>query len=81
MGTQAQPINADTYDAFVASGLKPGDRVHLGVVGNHVSDDAVLRGVIEDEDQPDIIRGVKVELQGQVIDLAWGDIIELWKLP
>ncbi|MEY4744329.1 MAG: hypothetical protein RL272_274 [Candidatus Parcubacteria bacterium] len=74
-----KPVNIDGYADFIASGLKPGDKVHLGVVGGHVSDEAVLRGVLEDPQQPINILGVKVEIGGQVIDLYWGDLVEFWK--
>lgn len=81
MQTQnVKPVNINDHRDFLASGLKPGDKVHVGIVGNHVSDDAVLRGVMEDPQRPVDIQGVKVEIGGQVIDLPWGDLVEFWKL-
>ena len=64
------------------SGIVPGDRLHIGVAGPCVTiDDAVFTGLFEDKDDPNIICGIRIEIDGRVIpDLWWGDIIELWKL-
>lgn len=72
----SRPTNVDTYEAFAASGIVPGDRLHLGIVGNHVCDDATFLGLMAGGG------GIKVEIAGRVVDdLHWGDIIELWRLP
>ena len=75
------PTNIQNSEDLIRSGLKPGDRVHIAIVGNHVRDDAIFTGAFENPDDPSIIAGIRIEIDGRVIsDLWWGDIIELWKL-
>lgn len=78
MNTQAVPYNILSYTAALAEGLSYGDRIHLRVRGNHVTEDAFLFKLHEHKG----IIIVMDSVNGRRINepLLWGDIIELWPL-
>lgn len=59
-------------------GLNPGDVCHIGIVGNHVSDEAVYIGPIEGN--PPFKKGLRFSIGNDEIDLLWGDLVECRKL-
>lgn len=77
MSTLAVPYNIQSHTSALAEGLSYGDRIHVGVVGNHVSEDLYFVNFHEH-------KGIVVatgSINGPRINpLLWGDIVELWSL-
>lgn len=84
-----KPTNLDTREAFEAAKIEPGTKLHLGVVGNHVTDDAVFVRMLAGRwpNHPNASHfapptpGIVVRLGEREHDLPWGDIIECWPVP
>lgn len=72
--TMGAPYNIQSHAAALAEGLSHGDRIHVGVCGNHQTDRAIFVGFVGGE------KGIVVSVHGIKTDLAWGDIVELWSL-
>lgn len=87
-------LNIQTTQDLIDSGLKPGDRIHVSICGNHVSEDAHYVGptyseagdveeiIVDREKERAEVRqrctGVRIRIGKHETDLDWGDIIELW---
>lgn len=77
MSTLVVPYNIQSYAAALAEGLSYGDRIHLGVCGNHVTEDAFF---LQFDQNWGIIVSMR-SVNGQRLNtLLWGDIVELWLL-
>lgn len=77
MGTQTVPYNIQSHAAALAEGLSYGDRVHVGVVGNHKSDDLFFKNFTQNKQGIEVVKG---SMRGIPTALCWGDIVELWLL-
>ncbi len=85
--SDTKPKNIQYYSDLLEEGLQPGDRIHLGVCGpGEVTDDAYYVGPVEpwhsfSDPRLPTSNGIRISIGKREIDLAWGDIIELWAIP
>jgi|CXWL01.1.fsa_nt_gi hypothetical protein len=83
-----KPKNLDMPEAFLAANVAPGTKLHLAVVGNHVTNEAIFLKkyvipppVVAQDYMEDHFAGIVVRLNGAEHELAWGDIVECWPVP
>lgn len=78
LNTLTVPYNIQSHAAALAEGLSYGDKIHLGVCGNHVTEDAFFLNFYEQ------YRGIVVAMGStsgtRLEPLLWGDIVELWPM-
>ena len=87
-GGDSRPQNLDMPEKFQAAGILPGMKLHLGVVGNHLTDEAVFvkklivpPPVVAQDYMEDRFVGIVVRLAGREHELEWDDILECWPVP
>lgn len=77
MSALAVPYHIQNHAAALAEGLSYGDRIYIGVCGNHRTDNAVFLRFMRNK------QGIIISTHGRnggmsgIIELLWGDIIEL----
>mgnify|MGYP001568389114 CR=1 FL=1 len=77
MSALAVPYHIQNHAAALAEGLSYGDRIYIGVCCNHRTDNAVFLRFMRNK------QGIIISTHGRnggmsgIIELLWGDIIEL----
>ena len=72
------PCNITDAVSLEASGLQPGDPVHVGVVGpgQSTNDAHFVQRIVNGNS----VNGVRLSIHGKEEAFPWGDLIELWPL-
>ena len=77
MSTLTVPYNIRSHAAALAEGLSYGDKIHIGTVGNHRSDDLFFIKFYQNNASIEISNTLR---NGIPVILHWCDITELWLL-
>lgn len=74
------PQNLNTFPKLMSSGIKPGDIVHVKLVGGITVDDAIFYGIWEDDWNPLLVVGIAVMVGGIGYKVKWSELLELWPI-